>query len=215
MDVVHIITVQSNAEWIVESVKASGYPIHRAYLVFDNEGAKRTADDVSKILSSLVDVGYISVGDTNIYQAVWEILRTVREEVEKGSQILINVTDSNKFLCLACFIAAQISGSKMYMLFNGEISEVLTPPIKTINEDKLEIIKVLYKEGGEVDSINKLIELVEGRLEEHKKYMAQRARMSYHLNGLEEDGLVITERKGKNLKIMLTELGKAYVVMFA
>ncbi len=38
--------------------------------------------------------------------------------------------------------------------------------------------------------------------------------MSYHLNGLEEDGLVVTERKGKNLSIFLTELGKAFVAMF-
>ncbi len=215
MDVVHIITVDSNAEKIVKSVKASGYPIHRAYLVFDKEEAKSAADEVKKVLSSLVDVELVKVDNTNVYKAVWEILKTIRGEVEKGSQVLINISDSDRFLCLACFISAQISGSKIYMLTPAGVSELLTPPIKTVNEDKLEIIKILDREGGEVDSINRLIELVEGRLEEHKKYMAQRARMSYHLNGLEEDGLVITERKGKNLRIILTELGKAYVVMFA
>ena len=162
-----------------------------------------------------MDVELVSLDGQNVYGAVWEILGTIRGEVERGSQVLINISDSDRFMCLACFIAAQISGSKIYMLTTGGVSELLTPPIKMINEDKLQIIKVLDKEGGEVDSINRLIELVEGRLEEHKKYMAQRARMSYHLNGLEEDGLVITERKGKNLRIILTELGKAYVVMFA
>ncbi len=215
MDVVHVITVDSDADKIVDSVKASGYPIHKAYLVFDRDDAKKAVDEVSKVLSSLVDVEELRVDNTKVYAAVWDILRTIRKEVENGNQVLINISDSDKFMCLACFISAQVSGSKIYMLTPSGVSELLTPPIKTINEDKLEIIKVLDKEGGEVDSINKLIELVEGRLEEHKKYMAQRARMSYHLNGLEEDGLVITERKGKNLRIILTELGKAYVVMFA
>ncbi len=215
MDVVHVITVDADAEKIVKSVKASGYPIHRAYLVFDSEDAKKTAESVKSILSSLVDVKLVEVGNGNVYQAVWELLRIIRSEVDNGSRVLINISDSDKFLCLASFISAQISGSKLYLLSSNGIFELPTPPIKTINEDKLEIIRVLDKEGGEVDSINRLIELVEGRVEEHKKYMAQRARMSYHLNGLEEDGLVITERKGKNLRIALTDLGKAYVIMFA
>ncbi|WP_202319962.1 HFX_2341 family transcriptional regulator domain-containing protein [Archaeoglobus neptunius] len=212
--VVHVITVESKAGDIVDSVKMSGYPIHKAYLVFDKEEAKKTVDEVKTTLSSLVDVGEVKLEDDGVYSAVEVILKTVRSEVDKGNTVLFNITDSDKLMCLACFISAQISSSDIYMKSGSEITRIETPPIKQINEDKLEILRALDKEGGSVDSINRLIELVEGKLEEQKRYMAQRARMSYHLNGLEEDGLVVTERKGKNLSIYLTELGKAFVAMF-
>ena len=212
--VVHVITVESKPNEIVDSVKMSGYPIHKAYLVFDKDEAKGAVDEVKATLSSLVDVDLVRLAEGGVYDAVEEILKTVRKEVDGGNTVLFNITDSDKLMCLACFISAQISASEIYMKSGSEIAKIDTPPIKQVNEDKLEILRALDKEGGSVDSINRLIELVEGKLEEQKKYMAQRARMSYHLNGLEEDGLVVTERKGKNLSIYLTELGKAFVAMF-
>ncbi len=212
--VVHVITVESNPAEIVDSVKMSGHPIHKAYLVYSSDDAEKAVGDVRNTLSSLVDVEIVKIEDERVYNAVETILKTVRGEVDAGNTVLVNITDAGKLLCLACFIAAQISDSKVYMKLGTEVTEIQTPPMKKVNEDKLEILRALDKEGGSVDSINKLIELVEGKLEEQKRYMAQRARMSYHLNGLEEDGLVVTERRGKNLRIYLTELGKAFVAMF-
>lgn len=212
--VVHVIAVESKPSEIVESVKMSGYPIHKAYLVFSSEKARDAVEKVKSTLSSLVDVEIVEIKESGVYDAVEQILRTIRKEADEGNKLLFNITDSDKLICLACFISGQISESKVYMKADGGVVEVATPPMKKVNEDKLEILRALEKEGGGVDSINRLIELVEGKLEEQKRYMAQRARMSYHLNGLEEDGLVVTERRGKNLTIHLTELGKAFVAMF-
>lgn len=91
--------------------------------------------------------------------------------------------------------------------------EIPIPPLKKITDDKVDIIKVIESQGGQVESINKLIELIEGKITDQKKYMAQRARMSYHLKGLEEDGIVEMKREGKNIRIRLTELGRAYALM--
>ncbi len=214
MQVVHIIPADRSAEVILESVKASGHPIHRAYVVYEKDESKKVAEEVKNVLSSLVDVETREIAEKGVYPAVWEILRIARKEKDAGNEVLINVSDASRRMSLAGMIAAQISGSKIYIFSDGGVSEILKPPIRVVNEDKLEILRVLDREGGQVESINRLIELVEGKIEEHKKYMAQRARMSYHLNGLEEDGLVVTERRGKNLRITLTELGKAYVIMF-
>ncbi len=211
---VHVISVESNTAEIVDSVKMSGHPIHKAYLIFDKDEAKKYVDEVKNTLSSLVEVETLELKSDGVYDAVVDILKTVRKEIDAGNTVLFNITDSSKLTCLACFISAQISEGKIYIKKGDSVVEIPTPPIKKVNEDKLEILRALEREGGSVDSINKLIELVEGKLEEQKKYMAQRARMSYHLNGLEEDGLVVTERKGKNLSIYLTELGKAFVAMF-
>ncbi|MDI9645670.1 MAG: DUF6293 family protein [Archaeoglobales archaeon] len=214
MQFVHIILAGNNAEIILDSIKVSGHPIHKSYVLYDDENSKKVAENIKRVLSSLIDVELIEVNDKRIYSAVWEILKIARREKDLKNEILINLTGANQKFSLAGLIAAQISGGKVYTYKNGEVEVVQKPPVKDVNGDKMMILKVLDNEGGEVDSINRLIELVEGKIEEHKRYMAQRARMSYHLNGLEEDGLVVTERQGKNLKIKLTDLGKAFVLMF-
>jgi DNA-binding transcriptional ArsR family regulator len=213
-EVVHVVAITSESSSVLESMKLIGYPIHRAYIVYRKKDSLSAVESVNRALSSLVDSKILNFEGKNIYQTVWELLEVVRQEVEKGNSILFNVTDADRTLCMAFVIAAQISNSKIYLSSDNGAKFLQTPPLKKFNGDRIKILKVLVGEGGSVDSINRLIELVDGKIEEQKKYMAQRARMSYHLNELEADGLVVTERKGKHLKIAVTDLGKAYVVMF-
>ncbi len=213
-EVVHVVAIASDGSSVLESIKSIGYPIHKAYIVYRNKESVGAVETVNRALSSLVESKILDFGGKKVYQIVWELLEVVRKEIEKGNTILFNVTDADRYLCMALLIAAQVSNSKIYLSSENGASFLQTPPLKKFNGDRIKILKVLVNEGGYVDSINRLIELVDGKIEEQKRYMAQRARMSYHLNELEEDGLVLTERKGKHLKIAVTDLGKAYVVMF-
>lgn len=213
-EVVHVVAVASDGSSVLESIKSIGYPIHKAYIVYRNRESVGAVETVNRALSSLVESKILDFEGKKVYQMVWGLLEVVRKEIEKGNSVLFNVTDADRPLCMALLIGAQISNSKIYLGSENGASFLQTPPLKKFNGDRIKILKVLVNEGGHVDSINRLIELVDGKIEEQKRYMAQRARMSYHLNELEEDGLVLTERKGKHLKIAVTDLGKAYVVMF-
>jgi len=213
-EVVHVVAISSETSSVLDSMKSIGYPIHKAYIVYRKKDSLNAVESVNRALSSLVDSKILDFEGKKIYQIVWELLGVVRHEIEKGNSVLFNVTDADRLLCMAFVIAAQISNSKIYLSSENGARFLQTPPLKKFNGDRIKILKVLVNEGGSVDSINRLIELVDGRIEEQKKYMAQRARMSYHLNELEEDGLLVTERKGKHLKIEVTDLGKAYAVMF-
>ena len=218
---VHVMPVGLNRDILLESTKLSGKPIQKVYLVLgkvDDEQVIKNAEEIEKTLSVLVEVNKIEVDKSDIYATALDILKVIKDELKEGNEVLINASDTTRELCIACYISAQLSGSKLYMAVtsNGKVEgiiEVPVPPLKKISDDKLTIIKTLEEQGGEVESINKLIELLEGKTEDQKKYMAQRARMSYHLKGLEEDGLVEMRREGKNVRIRLTELGKAYALM--
>jgi DNA-binding transcriptional ArsR family regulator len=218
---VHVMPVGLNRDILLESTKLSGKPIQKVYLVLgkvDDEQIIKNAEEIEKTLSVLVEVNKIEVDKSDIYATALDILKVIKDELKEGNEVLINASDTTRELCIACYISAQLSGSKLYMAVtsNGKVEgiiEVPVPPLKKISDDKLTIIKTLEEQGGEVESINKLIELLEGKTEDQKKYMAQRARMSYHLKGLEEDGLVEMRREGKNVRIRLTELGKAYALM--
>ncbi|ADC65666.1 conserved hypothetical protein [Ferroglobus placidus DSM 10642] len=218
MAVVHVVFVGSDAEKVMESIKASGYPIHKAYLVYYAD-VKSVAEKLKEILKVLIDVEMVEVNQYEVFESMLKVLEAIRDDLKAGNEVYINITEAPKTLTIAAYIAAQVSGSKIYTAMpkyeEGKevgierVIEIPVPPMKKVSEDKLEILKVIEANGGEVESINKLIELLEGRTTDHKKYMAQRARMSYHLRGLEEDGLVETKRVGKNVKISLTVLGKA------
>lgn len=218
---VHVLPVGLNKDVLLESTKVSGKPIQKVYLVLgkeDSEEVYKNAEEIEKTLSVLVEVNRVYVDKKDVYGTALEMLKIIKGEIKEGNEVLINASDTTREICIACFIAAQLSGSKLYIAVtsNGKIESVIDvkiPPVKRISDDKLTIIKTIDEQGGEVESINKLIELLEGKTEDQKKYMAQRARMSYHLKGLEEDGLVEMRREGKNVRIKLTELGKAYALM--
>ncbi|MEM0350932.1 MAG: DUF6293 family protein [Archaeoglobaceae archaeon] len=213
-EVVHIIVVESNPSMVLESIRNIGYPIHRSYIVYRKKEAIEIAENLTRTLKSLIDVKNISFEGKDIYESLWALLEIIRAEKEKGNTVLINITDADKMFTIPAIIASQISGSKIYMLTNGKAIFLQTPPLRSFNEERIKILKALLEDGGVVESINRLIELVDGKIEDQKKHLAQRARISYHINELGENGLLVTERKGKSLKIKLTELGKAYVIMF-
>lgn len=211
---VHVVAITSDSAQVLESIKLLGCPIHKAYLVYRKNESLNAVEIVNRALSALIESKILNFESKKVYEIVWSLLEVVKQEIEKGNTVLFNVSDGDRNLCMAMLISAQISGSRIYAISEDGVKFLQTPPLKKFNEDRIRILKVLVDEGGSVNSINRLIELVDGKIEEQKRYMAQRARISYHLNELEEDGLVITERKGKHLKIAVTDLGRAYVVMF-
>jgi len=216
MKTVHIIPLGKRCNIILDSIKMSGKPIQKAYLIVSRD--ESCLSDVLEALKNFIDIDVVRI-DGNIYDASIEMLKVIKRELEEGNDVYVNLSDAPKELCIAGLISAQISKAKIYLAVtsNGEVQEVIdlkVPPIKSIGDDKIALIKALEENGGEVESINKLIELVEGKTEDQKRYMAQRARMSYHLKGLEEDGLIEMKREGKNVRIRLTPLGKAYAMVF-
>ncbi len=219
--VVHVIAIGMNKDRVMESLKGSGYPIQKAYLVVpESREYEGIAEEFEKVLSVLVEIEKIKVADTDVFGSAIKILQTLKKELDEGNIIYINATDSPRTLMVSLYITAQLTGGKMYVAlpkYEGgkevgisEIVEIQAPPLKRIGQDKIKILKAIYNNGKVVDSINSLIKIVEGKLEKAKAYMAQRAKMSYHLKGLENDGLIEMKREGKNVRIYLTSLGEAF-----
>jgi hypothetical protein len=75
-------------------------------------------------------------------------------------------------------------------------------------------LKTIDKNGGEVESIDQLIELMYGTIDDEKIYLAWRAKLSYHLKSLEKLNLVKTFKNGRYLHIQLTPWGKAYLISY-
>jgi len=125
--VVHVMPVGVNKERLLESIRKSGYPIQKVYLVLgkdidmDFEAVKTSAAEIEKTLKVLVEVDKINVDKMDVYTAALDMLKVIKVEMDEGSDVLINVTDASRTLCLASYVAAQLSGSKLYMaIWNRE-----------------------------------------------------------------------------------------------
>ncbi|WP_457550504.1 HFX_2341 family transcriptional regulator domain-containing protein [Archaeoglobus sp.] len=215
MKTVHLIPLGNRCEVVLDSVKMSGKPIQKAYLIVSRED--NCLEDVVNALKNFIEVEVVKVSN-DVYGASMELLKIIKRELDEGNEVYINISDAPRELCIASLISAQISRTKIYMAItsNGRVKRVIdlkVPPVKSVGDDKIVLIRALEENGGEVESINGLIEIVEGKINDPRRYMAQRARMSYHLKGLEEDGLIEMKREGKNVRIRLTPLGKAYAIM--
>lgn len=219
---IHIVTLGFEKDVVLESIKRCGYPIHKAILVIaksitENQVFKN-AEEVEKKLSVLIDVEKVYIDEEEVFSSAINILGIAKREIEDGNEVLINLSDSPSGLCAAGFIAAQILDCTLYKAkTNGSgalkpIEEIPRLPLKTINKDKIGLIKTIKENRGTVESIDKIIDLFEGRAADNKRYMAQRARMNYHLKSLESDGFLKMKRTGKNVMVTLTELGEAYAL---
>lgn len=198
-NLVHLITVESDKDLILKSIKESGYPIQKAYLVIGENNDNEVVNEIEEKLKALVDVNRIYVSKSSVYDAAQRMLEVIKQEQVKGNKVVVNTTNSSETLCLACHITAQLSDSKLYLKLDDTakgIIELPIPVVKEINKDRLKIIKTLQDNGGSIESLKEFIELIEGKAS-GKKYMAQRARLNHYLKSLEEDNLIKMERTGK------------------
>jgi|Deesub1362A_J573_1020465.scaffolds.fasta_scaffold01978_14 DNA-binding transcriptional ArsR family regulator len=205
---VHILTLGSK-ERVLKSLRKSSHPVNKVYLVLESKKANSTADQIEKELKTLIEVEKIQVDSSDVYSAVLSLANAVREELNEGNEVVLNLTGNSVKLAIVYFIVAQLSGSKLYI----SDSEIPVPKLRKIGNEKLEVLWKLRDEGGEVFSVSKLIDLLEGISDNEQEYMAQRAKIGYRIKNLEELGLVETQKIGRNVNIRLTKLGEAYVCL--
>ncbi|RLI81158.1 hypothetical protein DRP07_07925, partial [Archaeoglobales archaeon] len=168
--VVHIIPIGVNVERLLDSIKGSGYPIQKVYIVLGKDktlsGEKEIyakADEIERTLKVLIEVERVYVDKLNVYSSALEILKVIKKELSEGNEVLINATDAPRTTVISCYIAAQLSESRLYIALPkyekgkeigiDRIIEIPIPPLKKISNDKVDIIKLIRDNGGEVESI--------------------------------------------------------------
>ena len=185
-------------------------PTHKLYLIHlesDKAVAEKLIRDLASVLKVEVDSYAVPNSDvlTHVLEGVTGILQK-----EKGNfeDVLFNVSSGEKLLGCAALSAAFVNGLKAYAVVNGE--PLLLPVLKfsydrIISQTKLDILKAIQANKGEVESLEKLRELTG-----YGKPL-----LSYHIQGAEDSqGLaelgLVEVRKGTQGKSIVksTTLGR-------
>ena len=189
-------------------------PVHKLYLIHlenDTAIAQKLTHDLASVLK--VDVQSHAVPSSDMLTHVLEGVASILQR-EKGNfdDILFNVSSGDKLLGCAALSAAFINGLKAFAIMNGE--PLLLPVLRfsydqLVSPTKLDILKSLQKNGGEVDSLETLKDI-----SGYGKPL-----LSYHIQGAEDSkglvelGLVEVEKgtRGKSIT-KITTLGRLLTV---
>jgi uncharacterized membrane protein len=215
---VHIVPVGENWKIILDSMKMYEKPVQKAYFILseENENAHRSIKSLETALKDSTRIEKVYINGKDLYSTALKILEIIVQEKRAGNCVYVNLSDvTTKELCLACLLSAQISKSNVYMAISpNKIVDIPLPLPKPIRDDKIHILKTIDENGGEVESIDQLIELMCGTINDKKTYLAWRAKLSYHLKSLEKLNLVKTFKNGRFLHVQLTPWGKAYLILY-
>ncbi len=176
MKFVHMVPVCQNKENVFKSLKKSIFPVQKIYLVLWDNDLQDEINGIEKTLKLVFRVDIIDVCQLDIGDMVNELLQVINHEICSGNMVFLNSTDSPEILNFAFSVSAQISRCKLYTGIStknrqviDEVIEIPVEPLRPLEEDKLKIIRILHQEGGELESLDKLIDLFLFELENMKE----------------------------------------------
>ncbi len=185
------------------------FPTDRIILLSDQNDIEKTREFSRSLRKFKIPVDTIKVRKYSIDE-LFKITKKIYE-AEKEREVIISVASGSKTTACLTLSAAFVNGIKAVGIVNDRV--VLMPVMrfsyyKAISEQKMRILKFLYRSPGYRRS-----------LEEMRKSMKMSLPLiSYHINGnqrvegLVQMGLVESaDKKSRRMTISLTELGEMMI----
>jgi DNA-binding transcriptional ArsR family regulator len=199
------------------------FPFHKIVLVLGKdtgpgeEKAEAVASEIRSEFEKVAEIEEVHVELDEIYHAAITIAEKIRAEEKLGNTVLVNASGSLRTVGISCYLACAVTGATLYVALPAYEDDQLTgirqvqvippAPLKDAGTEEQSILKYLL-EHGRLDSVDTLIQGLRGLEKKSQSYQKERARMSYHIKKLRENGFIETSKDGKNLKIALTPLGR-------
>jgi CRISPR-associated protein Csa3 len=223
--VVHIIPVGHTKVTLIEGMRQ--FPFHKVVLVLGKEDgpgerkAVEVAKEIEDEIGSLAEVEFLYIDADNVYSTAIDLAREIKNKQKEGDEVKVNASGSLRTVGISCYLACAVTGAELYVAHpayeNGKVIgirrvvDIPSFPLKKVGKEELSILSLL-KEKGATESVD---ELIEGLLKINKGadgYQNERARMSYHIKKLKNEGFIETKKIGKSLRISLSSLGKLYTI---
>ena len=179
------------------------------------------AEAIEALFKDLLMIERMEVDKEDIFAAARVILQKVWEEVESGAEVRINISGSLRQMAIACYIVALVSRTPVFSVlpeYDADFQEVGVKevydvpyfPIKQVSAAEVEILQVVNRKGI-VESIEQLMAETYGAVGA-SEYNRVRAKVSYYVKELEDEGFILKRRAGQKVSIELTQLGRIYVL---
>lgn len=218
-----LVFVGHHKERLIESIRAlRELPVTKIILFVGEEElpgektARRTAEELKKELEVVWDVEIARIDKRNAIRAAMQLIEIIGAEKAGGREVIINASGSLRSLAIAGYIAACVTGSRIFTSipkYNEKeeevgIEEIIEIPTLPIDFPAKEQIEILAAIDGGVSALDELIaRLNPGMDRNSKEFLKERSRLSHHIAKLEKMGAVRKVKVGRNVRIELTPLG--------
>jgi len=177
--------------------------IEKVYLIASNK-TERYAHDIKKRIEYIYDTEIVLVDPEKLDDIMEKLIDVVSENKDK--EIISNITGGTKVMSHACYILCSYLGGDAFYIFkrdDGSMEYVDMPMLKiklnSVIEDRSTRERILEKlMESEYDSMTSLA----------RELRIKDSTLSVILDQLKEQGLVILERSGRNLRIKISKTGK-------
>ena len=177
--------------------------IEKVYLIASNK-TERYAHDIKKRIEYIYDTEIVLVDPEKLDDIMEKLIDVVSEN--KDREIISNITGGTKVMSHACYILCSYLGGDAFYIFkrdDGSMEYVDMPMLKiklnSVIEDRSTRERILEKlMESEYDSMTSLA----------RELRIKDSTLSVILDQLKEQGLVILERSGRNLRIKISKTGK-------
>ncbi len=204
--ILQIAAVSEDLDPIMVAVRE--YPVAKLVLLHTKKYERNAIDAQKKLNVLKLPVALERIGDSVLLDTMRSVTRIIKEDREKYDEVIINAASGDKMQACATLSAAFVNGVRAIGVENNACFAL--PVLKfsyseLISEPKLNILKVLDKKGGHVESLNELAE--DGGVD--KSLLSYHIRGGRDSKGLEQLGLVELDRAQQGrLVIKLTPMGK-------
>ncbi|RLI81077.1 transcriptional regulator [Archaeoglobales archaeon] len=224
MMITQVVFVGLHKEKLIESIRAlREEPVGKIILMVGEQElpaeakVRELAEELKKELETVYDVEISKIDKKNTLRAAKQLVELIREETEKGNEVLLNASGSLRNVSIAAYIAACITNSRIITSIPKyddkenevgieEILEIPLIPVMLLPKEQIQIIQAI--DGG-VDSLDELIQrLNPGIGKSDAKFMKERSRISHHLSKLEDMGFVKRKKVGRNVRIERTAIAE-------
>jgi hypothetical protein len=198
--------------------------------------ARKNGERIKKMVSATIDVEEIMLDIFEFHSSCTKLTSLFQGLILEGYDVYVNISTGNRILSSAALLSCFMTGSHPYYVRPEEYSipheqEVLSKGISSVmeipsvrimgpgNQGK-SLLEVLGSLGGSVRHETSLLQPLEenGNFFPEKKdnelkkaYLARkRAYLSRLLRTLEKDGYVTLTRKGRYVRVSLSESGRLY-----
>jgi len=177
--------------------------INRIYLIASNK-TEEFANDINKKIKYIYNTEIVLVDPEKLDDIMEKLIDIVSEN--RDERIISNITGGTKVMSHACYILCSYLGGDAFYIFkrdDGSMEYVEMPMLKirlnSVIEKKSTRERILEKlMKKEYDSMTSLA----------KELRIKDSTLSVILDQLKEQGLVILERSGRNLRIRISKTGK-------
>ncbi len=218
-----LVFVGHHKERLLESIRAlRELPVTKIILFVGEEElpgerkARDVAEELKKELEVVWDVEIARVDKRNAIRAAMQLIEIIGAEKADRREVIINASGSLRSLAIAGYIAACVTGSRIFTSiprYNEKeeeigVEEVIEIPTLPIDFPTREQIEILAAIDGGVGALDELIARLNPGIDRgSEEFFKERSRLSHHIAKLESIGAVRKVKVGRNVRIELTPLG--------